>query len=154
MGKKYQHFCLGFIFSRDLSSVYLVRKLRPEYQKGKLNGIGGKVEHGESPAEAMHRESVEECGYVGIWRHYGSMGNLEENAGHQEQWLADLFYSVMRVGDTEPQTMEDQPVIAVKINDIISLSGQMMANLPWLIMTALDNLKGEYGKFSITVNYR
>ena len=38
----------------------LVRKNRPEWQKGLLNGIGGKIEPGESSLDAMRREFLEE----------------------------------------------------------------------------------------------
>src|SRR5690606_37644269 len=42
--------------------VLLIRKNRPTWQAGKLNGIGGKIERGETPAEAMRREFREEAG--------------------------------------------------------------------------------------------
>lgn len=32
------------------------------YQKGKWNGLGGKLEPGESPEQALHREVLEESG--------------------------------------------------------------------------------------------
>lgn len=32
---------VGFIFNHDLTQVLLIRKNRPAWQKGKLNGIGG-----------------------------------------------------------------------------------------------------------------
>ena len=43
-------------------SVALIEKQRPEWQKGKLNGIGGKVEDKESSICAMIREFDEETG--------------------------------------------------------------------------------------------
>ena len=44
--------------------VALVKKNRPEWQAGKFNGIGGKIELGEAPAYAMAREFEEETGCV------------------------------------------------------------------------------------------
>lgn len=50
-------------------SVALMRKNRPQWQVGKLNGIGGKIEDGETAAEAMRREFQEETGQDGFeWR--------------------------------------------------------------------------------------
>ncbi len=52
----------GFYFSECGERVALIRKLKPEWQRGWLNGIGGKVEPGESPLSAMVREFEEEAG--------------------------------------------------------------------------------------------
>lgn len=43
-------------------SVVLIRKNKPEWQAGKLNGVGGKIEGNESAREAMAREYDEETG--------------------------------------------------------------------------------------------
>ena len=53
-------YVLGFAF-RD-GEVCLIKKERPDWQKGKLNGIGGKLESCESPVGAMVREFREETG--------------------------------------------------------------------------------------------
>lgn len=45
-------------------NVLLVRKKSPEWQAGKLNLPGGKIEEGESPTQAAEREFVEETGYL------------------------------------------------------------------------------------------
>jgi 8-oxo-dGTP diphosphatase len=37
-------YVLGFMFSSDHSEVALIRKRKPEWQRGKLNGIGGKCD--------------------------------------------------------------------------------------------------------------
>lgn len=46
-------------------NVLMIEKLKPEWQKGKLNGVGGKVEPNELVLEAMAREFAEEAGKVG-----------------------------------------------------------------------------------------
>lgn len=58
-------YVLGLLFSEDASRVLLVWKNRPAWQNGKLNGIGGKIEPGETPLQAMDREFVEETYFVG-----------------------------------------------------------------------------------------
>lgn len=65
-----QQFSVGFIVSGD--NVLLIRKNRPDWQNGKFNGIGGKLEEGETPLDAMVRECREECGlYIphNKWEH-------------------------------------------------------------------------------------
>ena len=59
-------YVLGFVFSLDASRVLLIWKNRPEWQKGKLNGIGGKIEEGELPIDAMKREFSEETSFAGL----------------------------------------------------------------------------------------
>jgi 8-oxo-dGTP diphosphatase len=57
----YKHWVVGFVF-KNRDEVTLVMKNRPEWQKGKLNGVGGKIEAGETSAQAMRREFKEEAG--------------------------------------------------------------------------------------------
>jgi 8-oxo-dGTP diphosphatase len=55
-------YCLGFLFSKSRDRVVLIKKTKPDWQAGKLNGIGGKIEDNESSVEAMVREFAEETG--------------------------------------------------------------------------------------------
>lgn len=67
-------YCLGFAFTVD-GSVALIRKAKPEWQAGKLNGVGGKIEEFDpSPVHAMTREFMEETGVFlepHLWREVG-----------------------------------------------------------------------------------
>lgn len=67
-GKEAISFVVGFLFD-DEGKVALIRKEKPAWQKGHLNGIGGKIEPGEEPLKAMRREFLEETG-AGVleWR--------------------------------------------------------------------------------------
>jgi len=59
-------YVLGFAFTRDYADfdrVLLIRKTKPAWQAGKLNGVGGKIETGDfTPHRAISREFVEETG--------------------------------------------------------------------------------------------
>lgn len=57
-------YVVGFLFSQHRSAVVLIRKNKPEWQAGRFNGVGGKIEHGETPIEAMKREFEEEAGVL------------------------------------------------------------------------------------------
>ena len=63
-----RRYAVGFMFSPDLSKVVLIRKRRPEWQAGRLNGPGGKLRDGEAPLAGMQREFHEETGVK--WEHW------------------------------------------------------------------------------------
>lgn len=56
-----QIYVCGFLLDLN-DQLLLVEKLKPDWQAGRLNGIGGKVEFGEEPVLAMIREWSEEVG--------------------------------------------------------------------------------------------
>ncbi|MES2287295.1 MAG: NUDIX domain-containing protein [Bacteroidota bacterium] len=70
-------YVLGFAFSEDKSHVVLIKKLRPEWQKGSFNGVGGKVEKSDKDIYlAMTREFEEETGLkteVENWHNFADM---------------------------------------------------------------------------------
>jgi 8-oxo-dGTP pyrophosphatase MutT (NUDIX family) len=51
---------IAFDFSND--AFVLMRKNRPKWMAGQLNGVGGKINPDETPAQAMAREFEEETG--------------------------------------------------------------------------------------------
>ena len=55
-------YCLGFLFNKARTYVWLIQKNKPDFQRGKYNGIGGAVEVGETYEQAMEREFFEEAG--------------------------------------------------------------------------------------------
>lgn len=91
--KKVQvQYVLGFMFNEAESKVILIFKNRPAWQAGKLNGIGGKIEEGETPIQAMNREFAEETGFIA--KHYVPKGfgtgipmpEPELNGGVRPDW--------------------------------------------------------------------
>lgn len=71
------NYVLGFFFSQDKKEVIMIKKTKPDFQKGKLNGVGGKIEPQDiSPHHAMCREFYEETGVTipGImWQNFATI---------------------------------------------------------------------------------
>lgn len=64
------NYVVGFLFSTNKKEVVLIKKNRPDWQKGLLNGIGGHIED-ETPLEAMKREFLEETGLkIEYWKQF------------------------------------------------------------------------------------
>jgi 8-oxo-dGTP diphosphatase len=75
-----QNYVVGFAFNRERNHVLLVKKEQPEWQKGRLNGVGGKVEKGETPAQAMSREFLEEAGIPDVrWKEFCTLRGPDWN---------------------------------------------------------------------------
>jgi hypothetical protein len=51
-----RRYVVGFLFDGLCQNVTLIKKTHPEWQKGKLNGVGGKIEPNETSTDAMRRE--------------------------------------------------------------------------------------------------
>lgn len=62
--ESFMPYVAGFMFTPDLEAVVLVKKTHPEWQKGRLNAVGGKIEDYESVPDAMAREFGEETGVI------------------------------------------------------------------------------------------
>ena len=140
-----QRYTMGFIFSPNLKLVYLIRKDHPEWQAGFLNGVGGKVREGENYDVCMAREAQEEAGYTGDWKEFGVM--------HGDGWYCPVFYSVMSDGQSTPATSEAERIEAVDMDDFVEMQGQMISNVPWLILAAVNHILHEGNKFLLHVTY-
>jgi len=125
-----KHYVLGFVFNRDASSVLLVEKQKPDWMKGRLNGIGGKVEKDESFKDAMEREGHEETHFRYRWKQAGIFicpgGTVA---------VFKAFYPSTVIAY---QQIETEPLGVHRTND---LPDTAMANLKWLIPLCLSNTK-------------
>jgi len=122
-------YCLGFMFNENKTDVLLIEKQKPLWQAGKFNGIGGKVEEGETSVDAMIREFKEETGIeCNQWKYIISMGG--------EDWNVDVFTcaddAVFNALTIEQETVNLIPICDIEQYPIIS-------NLLWLIPMCLDN---------------
>jgi len=126
-------YVLGYAFYNKEDGLYvaLIEKTRPDWQKGKLNGIGGKIELNENPLDAMRREFEEET----------SVRNMGWKLFCQFHDDKDFYiYCYMSFPDVEPKTMTDEKVGLYMVN---KLPNNIIPNLRWLIPMSLSFNYGE-----------
>lgn len=124
-------YVVGLAFSDDKSHVVTIRKLRPNWQAGMLNGIGGKIESGETPHEAMVREFKEETGcYTDSkeWRYFALIEG--------KQWR--VYFFTTTVPWHSISTQEEEVVGWTYVNSIISRSFKCCDQLYWILPMARD----------------
>lgn len=140
-----KRYVLGFAFNEELTQVALIRKNRPEWQAGHLNGIGGKVEEGENLYDAMCREFREETGVNLIaWEHVIRMSE-------DEDWAVSVW-AYYGADLSELKTMTDEEVGVYNVSDILTDKEEIISNLKWLIALCLD-IDTIKGKIFASVEY-
>jgi 8-oxo-dGTP diphosphatase len=125
---------VGFLFERqggDNYRVLLVEKKRPPWQEGLLNGVGGKVEVGESPLMAMHREFVEETGIKDAypWRLFC----VEIGRDYVVNFFSAFVDELPKIPEVNDKEAENLVVTRLEDTD-----RDMVGNLRWLIPMACD----------------
>lgn len=141
-----KEYVLGFMFALSDPIVALIKKNRPEWQAGRVNGIGGKVEEGEHPDRAIVREFREETGVtteVNEWRRFGVLEAPDYNV-HLYSCRSD------RIGQLQSTT--DEKVLFYGLE---ALGGdEVLPNLRWLVPMALSFERGERAsRFTVKEEY-
>jgi|SRR5579863_4302276 len=133
-------YVLGFLFSPDKRRVILIRKSKPAWQAGMLNGIGGKVEYNESIVDAMRREWVEETNCDSpLWQHRVTM--IGENDGGWQVWVFSAISPSHEWFEQIPRGFElpqEEPVVAVSRDYFASNIIDAIPNLRWLVPLCAD----------------
>lgn len=128
---EHQTYVCGFLFSPCGGLVVLIEKNRPAWQAGKLNGVGGKVEPGESPGRAMAREFYEETGVlvpISAWDEFAVMNGPDFRI-HFYRAMDDRWHHCRSVTDEQ-----------IKITRVSVLpETKTVPNLRFLIPLALSN---------------
>ncbi len=125
MTAKITEYVVGFAFDRYQEKVKLILKDRPDWQKGKLNGIGGHIQQGETPFNAMRREFIEEGNLIiHDWKNFAIL-NGNDFVVHFFRSNVDVFDSI--------ESMTDEKIYTACVN---CLPSNVLDNLRWLIPMA------------------
>lgn len=128
-------YVLGFLFDGLSGSVILIQKDKPDWQKGLLNGVGGKIEEGETPLAAMVREFAEETGAntdPEIWNNFCTLQG--------DDFVVHCFKAKSTAMWTCARTRESEFVVKVEVRDLHLR--RCVTNVNWLIPLALDENDG------------
>ncbi len=120
-------YVVGFLFDGH-GNVVLIEKKRPRWQAGLLNGPGGHIEDGESPATAMSREFKEETGVqidAGRWRAFALLKGPEVEV---------YCFTCTRTANLQQVTDER----VGWYNEAVCFDPTVVPSLMWLIPMARD----------------
>lgn len=130
-----KNYVLGLICNHTKTRILLIEKQKPDWMRGRWNGIGGKIEENETPEQAMSRECEEETGFSRMF------------------YIACIFicpggtvYVMVNIGrlggdDQEGIYFEQREQEKLQVWSLDNLPSIMMENLKWLIPVCL------YGNF-------
>jgi 8-oxo-dGTP diphosphatase len=118
------------MFSQNIKNVALIKKIKPTWQKGLYNGIGGEVGCNETTSEAMVREFEEETGV----KTHPDEWTLYTIITCQNEYEVSFFFMISNQVYTV-QTIEKEVVSIFQVNQ---LPENIIWNLRWLIPLALD----------------
>mgnify|MGYP001600192292 CR=1 FL=1 len=129
-------YVLGFMFNRTFNDVALIQKKRPDWQVGRLNGIGGHLES-EIPLKGMIREFYEETSVKHLdWKYFGNIYDENEKV-HLFLTNTDDLYKV--------KTTTDEEVVIYPALYVLNKK-ELLPNVPWLIMMATSFGRSERSK--------
>lgn len=137
---KFTEYSLGFYFNKDRTKVILIGKMKPLWQSGKMNGVGGKIElnvlgESEGPWVAMLREFEEETGIhtdPDVWRLKTTMTGKD--------WRCYVFAGFHNTNDLpafRDFSSDEEIAVVVDVKDVFSK--EIIPNLQWLIPLCLDD---------------
>lgn len=126
-----KRYVVGFAFYEGMGGeehVVLIRKNRPTWQAGRLNGVGGHIEEGEDPVDAMAREFREEAG-VTIWQPlWNKFARLSGNGFEVHLFRAKTQAAIVA------NTRTDEEVVHIPVSELENY--EHIPNLSWLIPMA------------------
>ena len=139
-----QQYVAGLLFDNESTRVALVLKNRPAWQAGNFNAIGGKIEFGETPDQAMVREFAEEAGIEMLgWDYQFCLARPNEYEVYfYAAWSTEALENVVATSDEE-----------IFILDPYNLPENVIFNIRWIIPLVLDDTVAKPEVFEDVAGY-
>lgn len=130
-------YVVGFLFSEDREWVALIQKARPDWQRHRLNGIGGTVERDEDCLTAMRREFREETGQDhDAWTLKAMLYGPSQKT---PQWSVVFYCATAPIEKLYALKNDgDEPIHVVPVQGVLRGQTSALFNLTWLIPLCLD----------------
>lgn len=113
-------YSVGFALSEDGSQVLLLQKGRPAFLAGQWGGVGGHIEEGETPLQAMDREAQEEADLAGVdWQLIEALDRPEKPGAAPDS--AKLYMFAARTDLSRAQAMTEEPIRAFTWDEVEAL---------------------------------
>jgi hypothetical protein len=139
---------VGFVFSVNLSSVVLIRKSKPAWQYGLLNGVGGKKNDDDANLTyTMMREYEEEAGVKTNYYDWNKFAILEGS-----DWAVNCFYAVSDEIFMQSKTKENEQIEKIRVSKLTE--EKTLYNLQWLIPLALNCTQNVFAGLPICIYYK
>ena len=133
----WKHYVLGFGFctTPEGMKVALIQKQKPEWQKGRWNGIGGKLEPTDlTIAHGMSREFYEETGVRIPHLDWAYRMRIKNDT---LKWRVDVWSTIHDMV-RDVQTIEEERVELFDLSEALSFRVPLIQNLHWMIPLCLD----------------
>lgn len=127
-----KRYTVGFVFDSTMENVLLIHKTHPEWQKGKINGPGGKLEENETPHACVAREIQEET-TLSIPPEKWTLVAEIENDQRVVQFFGAIHHG--KKEDARTSTEEKAEWFATH-----ALPSNVIPNLTWLIPLCKDHM--------------
>lgn len=126
-------YALGLAFCHQMRNIVLIRKVRPKWQAGRWNGVGGKIEEKETPLHAMQREFWEETGVTGLdWHPLARVKGLGWKMHVFQASSHDIFNC---------RTMEEEEIRIFHVNHAMEEAG-LISSIRFYIPLAIETGNG------------
>jgi len=144
-----QIYTLGFVVFRGVNKILLMEKRKPEFQKGFLNGLGGKPEDDEGFTDCIIREIEEESGLktnTKDWNYFCKMVGAD--------WEVYCFISMLDHKRMEGiSTKEEEKIVILDLNKINTCYPNLLGNIPWLVGMGIDSIMNKDAFIPPTIQY-
>jgi ADP-ribose pyrophosphatase YjhB (NUDIX family) len=138
-----------FVYNGD-DYLFLKRSMNKKVDAGRLNGVGGRVEHGENFLDAAIREVEEETGYKVALTDLRLCGVIKEEGGYAEDWIMCLFK--INVADKNipiGNSTNDGELLWINKKNILSSGYDLVDNINYCMQNIID----EDGIFFINAQF-